>query len=78
MAAERAQFAFPQSLLTVLQSGQIFVLRMIAFATAGTLPPSSCTGPCGPRWSPRATGARSSAVRLGAMALFAVLLLGSW
>jgi ABC-type transport system involved in multi-copper enzyme maturation permease subunit len=75
MAAERAQFAFPQSLLTVLGSGQIFLLALIAFATAGTLAAEFVYGTV--RTSLVASSNRRAflAVRIGAMALLAVLLL---
>jgi ABC-type transport system involved in multi-copper enzyme maturation permease subunit len=76
MAAERAQFAFPQSLLTVLASGQIFALGLIAFATAGTLAAEFVYGTV--RTSLVASSNRRAflGVRLGAMALFALLLVG--
>lgn len=75
MAAERMQFAFPQSLLTVLQSGQIFVLALIAFATAGTTAAEFVYGTV--RTSLVASSNRRAflAVRIGAMAVLAVLLL---
>ncbi len=74
MAAERAQFAFPQSLLMVLQSGQIFVLALIAFATAGTIAAEFVYGTV--RTSLVASSNRRAflAVRIGAMAVLAVLL----
>ncbi len=75
MAAERAQYAFPQSLLTVLQSGQVFVLALIAFATAGTLAAEFVYGTV--RTSLVASSNRRAflAVRIGAMAVIALLLL---
>lgn len=75
MAAERAQFSFPQSLLTVLQSGQIFVLALIAFATAGSTAAEFVYGTV--RTSLVASSSRRAflAVRIGAMAVLAVLLL---
>lgn len=75
MAAERARFAFPQSLLTVLESGQIFVLALIAFATAGTLAAEFVYGTI--RTSLVASSNRRAflGVRFGAMAVVALLLL---
>jgi ABC-type transport system involved in multi-copper enzyme maturation permease subunit len=75
MAIERARFAFPQSLLTVLESGQIFVLALIAFATAGTLAAEFVYGTV--RTSLVASSNRRGflGVRLGAMAVLALLLL---
>jgi ABC-type transport system involved in multi-copper enzyme maturation permease subunit len=75
MAAERAQFAFPQSLLTVIASGQIFVLALIAFATAGTIAAEFVYGTV--RTSLVASSNRRAflAVRMCAMALVALLLL---
>lgn len=76
MAAERAQFAFPQSLLTVLASGQIFLLALLAFGTAGTIAAEFVYGTV--RTSLVANSNRRGflAVRIGAMALLAVCLLG--